>query len=142
MSLAFSEGEIWKGIEAIRYSRMEFKIVLVEHSTHSSILFLKEMLRFYPFPIQCIQTDNGLEFTNRFVFDKPGAFEIALDGLGIRHKLIRPFTPRHNGKFGRSHRTDQRMFYDDHSFFSLKGANAQLKVHLFWCNTCPRKRHG
>lgn len=124
------------------YSRMEFKMIFEEHSTHSSILFLKEMLRFYPFPIQCIQTDNGLEFTNRFVSDKLGAFEIALEGCGIRHKLIRPFTPRHNGKVERSHRTDQRMFYDDHRFFSLKDANVQLRVHLLWCNTRPRKCHG
>ena len=30
--------------------------------------------------------------------------------LGIRHKLIRPYTPRHNGKVERSHREDQRRF--------------------------------
>ena len=37
--------------------------------------------------------------------------------LGIRHKLIRPYTPRHNGKVERSHREDQKRFYSCHSFY-------------------------
>ena len=39
--------------------------------------------------------------------------------LGIRHKLIRPYTPRHNGKVERSHREYQKRFYACHCFYSL-----------------------
>jgi len=34
----------------------------------------------------------------------PTLFEKTAAELGIRHKLIRPYTPRHNGKVERSHR--------------------------------------
>lgn len=124
------------------YSRLEFKMIFEEHSAYSSVDFLKAMLRYYPFPVQCIQTDNGTEFTNKFVSDKPGLFEIALGKLGIRHKLIRVATPRHNGKVERSHRTDERFFYEDRRFYSLEDARRQLAVYLRWCNHRPRLCHG
>jgi hypothetical protein len=124
------------------YCSMEFKMIFDEHSAYSSVEFLKGMLRYYPFPIQCIQTDNGTEFTNKFVSDKPGAFDLALEKLDIRHKLIRVATPRHNGRVERSHRTDQRFFYEGRRFFSLVDARAQLAVYLRWCNNRPRLRHG
>jgi len=124
------------------YSRLEFKMIFEELSGYTSVDFLKRMLAFYPFPIACIQTDNGVEFTNRFLdTDKPSAFDIALDHFAIHHKLIRVATPRHNGKVERSHRTDQRFFYDDNRFFSLNDANAQLASYLRWVNLRPRLCH-
>ena len=124
------------------YSRMEYKMIFEEISGYSSVEFLKGMLSFFPFAISCIQTDNGFEFTNRFMHtDKPGALDIALERLGIAHKLIRVATPRHNGKVERTHRTDQHYFYDDHRFFSLDDANRQLSIHLRWCNRRPRLCH-
>jgi len=50
-----------------------------------------------------------MEFTNRLSSSnskKKTLFEVTLQKLGIKHKLIRPFTPRHNGKVERSHRKD------------------------------------
>lgn len=123
------------------YSRLEFKMIYEEKSAYSSVDFLKRLLRAFPFPVACIQTDNGSEFTNRFVSDKLGAFELALRVLGITHKLIRVATPRHNGKVERSHRTDQKFFYDDRRFFSLQDANKQLSAYLRWCNNRPRLCH-
>ena len=64
----------------------------------------------------------GFEFTNRFSNSKrdvPTLFERTAAELGIGHKLIRPYTPRHNGKVDRSHREDQKRFYDSHRFWSL-----------------------
>ena len=123
------------------YSRLEFKMIFDEISGYTSAEFLKRMILFYPFPIACVQTDNGIEFTNHFLSDKPGAFDVALAHHDIRHKLIRVATPRHNGKVERSHRTDQHFFYDDHRFFSLDDANCQLAVHLRWSNNRPRLCH-
>ncbi len=57
---------------------------------------------------------NGFEFTNRFSNSKrdlPTLFERTAADLGIQHKLIRPYTPRHNGKVERSHREDRKHFY-------------------------------
>ncbi|HIU30374.1 MAG TPA: transposase family protein [Candidatus Egerieisoma faecipullorum] len=82
--------------------------------------------------VECVQTDNGFAFTNRFSNSKkdlPTHFELTAARLGIRHKLIRPYTPRHNGKVERSHREDQKRFYDSHRFFSLADSSVQLTAH-------------
>lgn len=82
--------------------------------------------------MECVQTDNGFEFTNRFSNsrrDLTTLFEATAQDLGVRHKLIRPYTPRHNGKVERSHREDQRRFYASHRFFSRKDFAAQLALH-------------
>ncbi|MCM1182946.1 MAG: integrase core domain-containing protein [Roseburia sp.] len=87
-----------------------------ERSTYSSAMFADHFVKTFPFPIECIQADNGTEFTNRFTSNKgkPTLFEERLKEYGIRHKLIRPYTPRDNGKVERSHRKDNERFYATH----------------------------
>lgn len=79
------------------YSRWRFVEAFAEHSTYSSAMFIEHLVKAFPLPIKCIQTDNGTEFTNRFTThrDKPTLFQKHLEQHGIRHKVIRPFTPRH-----------------------------------------------
>ena len=89
-----------------------------------------------------MQTDNGIEFTNRFSNckrDIPTLFDSTLASKGIRHKLIRPYTLRHNGKVERSHREDQKRFYDTHSFFSLANFGGQLVAHQNRRNNLPMR---
>ena len=91
------------------YSRFRYLEAFKEHSTYSSAQFLKHVVEKFPYAIECIQTDNGFEFTNALSNSKRKPltlFEKTLAELGIRHKKIRPFTPRHNGKVERSHRKD------------------------------------
>lgn len=115
------------------YSRWRFVEAFEEHSSYSSALFLEHLIRAFPCPIECVQTDNGQEFTKRFSSyggsDKPTIFPARLREHGIRHKLIRPFTPRHNGKVERSHRKDNERFYATHSFYSFEDFSKQLKVY-------------
>ena len=113
------------------YSRWQFGEAFEEHSTYSSAMFVEHMVKAFPLPIECIQTDNGSEFTNRFTAhkDKPTFFEVHLKRHGIRHKLIRPYTLRHNGKVERSHRKDNERFYATHSFYSFEDFAKQLKVY-------------
>ncbi|MFQ6964465.1 MAG: integrase core domain-containing protein [Oscillospiraceae bacterium] len=47
--------------------------------------------------------------------------------------MIRPYTPRHNGKVERSHREDQKRFYSCHSFYSLEDFEKQLATHNRQC---------
>ena len=90
--------------------------------------------------VQCIQTDNGTEFTYKFVSDeKQCPFEEKLKELGIEHRLIKPRTPWHNGKVERSHRMDQRYFYDWESFRGLEEASEKLKEHMEWTNNKPMR---
>ena len=77
-----------------------------EHSTYASTEFLKVVQKKLKYKIECVQTDNGFEFTNRLnshETNKKTMFEEALKEAGIEHKLIKPKTPRHNGKVERSH---------------------------------------
>ena len=102
------------------FSRLRYLAAYEEQSPYSSANFLKKAYAFFKrhgFTVECVQTDNGFEFTNRFAQSKRELvtlFEKTAAELSIQHKLIRPYTPRHNGKVERSHREDQRRFYDSH----------------------------
>ena len=86
------------------YSRYRILGAYPEQSTYSSAEFLKKVVREFArlgVKVECVQTDKGFEFTNRFSnsqMHKHTLFEKTAMELGIRHKLIRPYTPRHNGK--------------------------------------------
>ena len=121
----------------------EFLAAYPEQSTYSSADFLRQLRAWYSrrgIQVKCVQTDNGFEFTNRFSNsrrDLPTLFEKTASELGIRHKLIRPYTPRHNGKVERSHREAQKRFYSCHSFFSLEDFEKQLAIHNRRTNNLP-----
>ena len=127
------------------FSRLRYLAAYDEQSTYSSADFLKKAYAFFKhhgFSMECVQTDNGFEFTNRFSQSNRNLvtlFEKTAADLGLRHKLIRPYTPRHNGKVERSHREDQRRFYDTHSFYSLADFDAQLAVHRRTSNNRPMR---
>lgn len=117
------------------FTRLRFLCAYQEQSTYSSADFIERLVKWYQrrgITVECVQTDNGFEFTNRCSNSKRDLltrFELTAKRLGIRHKLIRPYTPRHNGKPERSHREDQRRFYSSHRFFSLKDFEKQLSLH-------------
>ena len=127
------------------YSRYRILGAYSEQSTYSSADFLRKVVKAFArkgVKVECVQTDNGFEFTNRFSSckrDKPTLFETTASELGIRHKLIRPYTPRHNGKVERSHREDQKRFYNDHRFFSLADFGGQLAAHQSASNSRPMR---
>jgi len=127
------------------FSRFRYLEAFEEASTYSSATFLKNTAAFFKkhgFTIQCVQTDNGSEFTNRFANSKrdlPTLFERTADEMGIKRKLIRPYTPRHNGKVERSHREDNKRFYSSHSFYSFADFSKQLATHLKRSNNIPMR---
>ncbi len=89
----------------------------------------------FPFPIKTIQTDNGMEFTYKFISDtEKSPVDKLLAEWGIEHVLIPPRTPWHKGKVERSHRNDQRYFYDWEKFGSVEELNRKLKEYLEWSN--------
>lgn len=124
------------------YSRFRFIAAFKEQSTYSSAQFLDMLVKAFPFRIECIQTDNGMEFIKEFGERRkcrPSLFETRLKELGIRHKLIKPFTPRHNGKVERSHRKDNEYFYATHKFYSFDDFSAQLAIHNRKYNAFPMR---
>ena len=123
------------------YSRFRYVEAFEEHNTYSSAIFLEHMLKTFKFPVHCVQTDNGMEFTKRLSVGKqtPTMFERVLMKHNIQHKLIRPFTPRHNGKVERSHRKDNEYFYATHKFYSFEDFAKQLKIHNYNYNKFPMR---
>ena len=127
------------------YSRYRILGAYPEQSTYSSADFLRKVVAAFArkgVKVECVQTDNGFEFTNRFSNSKrdlPTLFESTAAELGIFHKLIRPYTPRHNGKVERSHREDQKRFYSYHRFYSLADFGGQLAAHQSRSNSRPSR---
>ena len=127
------------------FSRLRFLGAYNEQSSYSSADFLEKAVAFFArkgFTVSCVQTDNGFEFTNRFSNSKRNRltlFEKTAQELKVHHKLIRPYTPRHNGKVERSHREDQKLLYNSHRFFSLDDFAKQLAVHQRRTNSLPMR---
>ena len=90
------------------FTRLRFLAAYPEQSTYSSADFLKKLVKWYArrgIRVECVQTDNGFEFTNRFSNSKrdlPTLFEATAAQLGIRHKLIPATMARWNAATGRT----------------------------------------
>ena len=146
--LANKEQKLYQYTAIDEFTRLRFVYGYEEHSTYSSADFLKRAVAWYKrhgIKVECVQTDNGTEFTTRFIQglkDKPTLFQKTAAQMGITHKLIRPYTPRHNGKVERSHREDHNKFYSCQSFFSCDDLNKQLKAHLYRSNNRPMRPLG
>ena len=89
-------------------SRERFIYPYKEQSSFSTIDFVKRAILYFGYQPKIIQTDNGLEFTYTMKTNKIHPLDTLLNELNITHKLIRPRTPRHNGKVERSHKIDGR----------------------------------
>ena len=128
----------WTAIDEC--TRIRFVYGFEEHTPENSVKFLHMLLKAFPFKIRTIQTDNGTEFTYKYISETEACpFDKELRRLGIQHKLIPPRTPWHNGKVERSHRNDQRYFYDWETFRSVEDLNSKLAQHLIWSNNKPMR---
>ena len=118
-------------------SRKRYLEGFTDNSSYSAAVFVQNAVKYFKYPVKCVQTDNGQEFTKTFSpkYSKtkefaPTLFQQKLMELGIEHKQIRPYTPRHNGKVERSHRKDNERFYSRHTFYSLEDFNNQLRRYM------------
>ena len=75
-------------IDINKYSRLRYTWFTNAHDTYASSEFAKRLVKYFPFKVKRIQTDNGFEFTNRlswqaFMKSKKTMFENTLEELGI-----------------------------------------------------------
>lgn len=113
-------------------TRLCFREMYDEHSTYSSLDFLKKLIEFFPFPIREVQTDNGTEWTNALLVKSSThktLFEQHLEDCGIIYHRIRVATPRHNGKVERQHRIDEVRFYSRLRMYGLEDGRKQIKTY-------------
>ena len=131
----------WTAIDEC--TRIRFVYGFEEHTPENSVKFLRMLVKAFPFKIQTVQTDNGTEFTYKYISETEECpFDTELNTLEIAHKLIPPRTPWHNGKVERSHRNDQRYFYDWETFRSVEDLNRKLAEYLIWSNNKPMRTLG
>jgi len=129
------------------YTRLRYTWFTNEQSTYMSSEFVKRLVKYFPFKIETIQTDNGFEFTNRlswqaFLKNKKTLFEETLEELGIKYRTIKPHTPKENGKVERSHRKDQERFYHGKIFWSLEDLRNRGKSWRIEYNNFPKRPLG
>jgi transposase InsO family protein len=111
---------------AFQYTALDdctrFRVLRLYRRLHqsSSLAFLAELGRAFPFRIRKLQCDNGHEF--------PFAFALAVEALGIRHRYIKPRRPQQNGKVERSHRIDQEEFWGRRRFEDFDAAAVGLRA--------------
>jgi transposase InsO family protein len=126
-------------------TRLRLVWVYQELCSANSVDFAKRMLAFFPFPVEEVQTDHGVEFTYIFMpwVSKLHPFEEFLKGKGVRHKLIPIATPKQNGKVERSHRTDDEEFYNQRVFRKPSKRTKKLSLFLdFYNNQRPHSALG
>ena len=121
-------------------TRWVYREMYEEHSTYSSVEFLKGLIKNCPFPIREVQTDNGTEWTRALISNdgKPSLFEKALEACQIKYHRIRIATPRHNGKVERQHRIDELRFYKKMRMFNLEDGRKQLAKYNKVSNNIPK----
>ena len=123
-------------------TRERFIYAYKEQCADSTCDFVKRAIIYFGYVPKMIQTDNGQEFT--FIRDtkKVHKLDLLCDELGITHKLIKPRTPRHNGKVERSHRNDNERFYSTLKFYSFEDLQKQRKAYLKRSNNIPSSAIG
>ncbi len=84
-------------------SRYKLAILLPDIGDDSASLALQYFLKWFPFKVTYVQTDNGSEFK--------GDFEKLCTKEGITHYFIHKNSPNENAVIERSFRTDQDEFY-------------------------------
>ena len=86
-----------------RATRWVYLEILPDKSARSAKGFLKQLIKKAPFIITRVLTDNGKEFTDRFIANgerKPTGqhpFDQVCQAEGIEHRLIKPKHPQTNG---------------------------------------------
>ena len=120
-------------------TRERFIYPYEELTAQNTVDFLWRAFLYFGYKPKIIQTDNGSEFTytRQARIDKLHPLDAFCARQGIEHKLIKPRTPRHNGKVERSHRNDNERFYKTLKFYSYKDLISQMKAYLKRSNNIP-----
>ena len=128
------------------FTRLRFLAAYPEQSTYSSADFLRRLKVWY---MRAAASRRSV-FRRTTALSLRTAFLAAIATyrrclkktaaeLGVCHKRIRPYTPRHNGKVERNRREDQKRFYSCHAFYSLDDFTKQLAVHNRHSNNLPMR---
>ncbi len=123
-------------------SRWSYKRAYDSFGPKETADFLQRVLYHTPFTIETIQSDNGIEFTNKYISDPIHPKEHAMDRIcavnDISHRLIEPGVKEHNGLVEKHHHLDFKECYRHLRTLNLKQINAILENHCLWRNANRR----
>lgn len=91
--------------------------------------FVQKLMRYFPFPILAINTDNGSEYL--LYFHKE------LEDAGIPHYFSDPYCPKQNGRVERFHQTVEYEYfaYQDDLLPDITMINERCSIFNSWYNT-------
>ncbi len=124
-------------------SRWRYLAVYDEQTSQHSIRFLLEVISLFPHRIRAIKTDNGSIFTNYYLGTNKRsdatvktlhALDVFCANNDIIHYLIDPGKPAQNGTVERSHREDQKKFYEQNKFKNIQDLQNKLKAWNMYYN--------
>lgn len=124
-------------------TRWRFMKIYDHQSSYSTIEFLYELIKIFPYSIRAIKTDNASIFTNRYTGYKKSTdpfdprihqLDIECEKLGMKHYLIDPGKPAQNGRVERSHRSDQEHFYDKVTYETIEELQYKIKLWNMYYN--------
>ena len=107
--------------------------VYPSESSRNGAKFLEQCIQGFPFHIKRVQTDNGAPFLKEF--DK------FCKEKGLPHYFIHPRTPKENTYVERSHRSDEKEFYQQGNVCSILSV-MQRKIKEWedvWNNVRPHE---
>lgn len=103
-------------------TRLAFTRIKKTASSQSATEFLEELVDFFPFRIEAIQTDNGSEYLLNF--------HQRCEELGIQHYFTDPQCPKQNGRVERVIQTTEYEFlnYQDDVLPEIDDLNERLDL--------------
>jgi transposase InsO family protein len=120
-----------------RATRLMYFRVYSHKTAANAAEFFDFCMAFFPFGIQKILTDNGLEFTNKLIMSKkgnlctkPSMLDEKCAQHGIDHRLTKPATPKTNGMVERVNGTIKRATILKEIYESPEEMNNALSLFL------------
>ena len=125
-------------------SKWSFKRAYDSYGPGETRDFMRAVVQAAPFIISRLQTDNGVEFTNKYLSHTDDPKIHALDDFcashSIRHALIPPGEKELQGLVERSHRQDDEELFHRVKVYDLAELNKHLTQHLEWRNGKRRRK--
>jgi transposase-like protein len=128
-----------------RATRLLYYKVYENKSSANAVKFLKECKEYFPFYITHILTDNGLEFTDKWVRGKGVVsgnhkFDVECKEDNIEHRLTAPYTPQTNGMVERVNGTIKNATIKAEEYDNIDDVKKDLNKFLIYYNF--NRRHG
>ena len=115
-------------------SKWTFKYVYDSYGPSETKDFMFRLLYVCPFLIERLQTDNGIEFTNRFLGGAEHVLERICKAEEIRLRFIPPGEKELQGLVEGHHRIDKDEFFERIGKQSVEETNRLLAEHLAFRN--------